>query len=252
MWMRWAGAATLLLLLSTTAVCAQDGAQEAPLPPDSTPQPQKTLSTKLTAHYMLLLKRSDVRRGLHLTTKQKEALDQIHDDSAQGQITEDLIAEASPEMADAREQSRLASTGARLAELLKPDQVKRLCELDLQWRGLTALGDVDLQQQMKVDADFGTQITPILRDYKAKRQEIIDLARQADAKNATGEQTVADLERSDTLDNTHSPERKKLDALKKDTEKKIAELLKPEEFARFNKAKGETFVFRKDIPGGWQ
>jgi len=64
-----------------------------------------------------------------------------------------------------------AELDKKAQEVLKPDQIKRLHELDLQWRGPLALADPKVAEPFNLTADQKTKITAMLEDYHKTQQD---------------------------------------------------------------------------------
>ena len=143
-----------------------------------------------------LLTRTDVRNHLFLNGRQTEALGEQQTNYLPSLATQMVsvfqnmfqganLQEMSPE----DRQSYLADVGTKVADkvqdtltsfqgdqdkkaeaLLKPDQVKRLHELDLQWRGPLALNDATVGEPFQLTADQKSKLSAMLKEYRATQQ----------------------------------------------------------------------------------
>lgn len=136
-----------------------------------------------------LIQRDDVRAQLYLTAAQKEALDAaqkgqmqaIQQQAAQtfsnikidlnGKSPEEIqqfVTERAQKMQE-QIQNLASNRDKQLAAILKPDQMARLKQLDLQWRGPLAMGVKEVAEQEKLTPEQMAPITDLLKEY---RQEI--------------------------------------------------------------------------------
>lgn len=78
-----------------------------------------------------------------------------------------------------QEQQREALAGymedlsKRADDLLRPNQVRRLHELDLQWRGPLALTDPKVADKLDLTPEQRTKVSEALEDYYAARQKVM-------------------------------------------------------------------------------
>ena len=140
-----------------------------------------------------LLKRDDVkseillsqRQGEEMTTAETKDQDDLNqkvqaarpDRAAMQNLSQEdrraAMQEARQKMNDIRKEAGAAMDAdldKKAQEVLKPEQIKRLKELDLQWRGPLALADPKVAEQFNLTADQKTQIAAILADYRKSEQ----------------------------------------------------------------------------------
>jgi hypothetical protein len=132
----------------------------------------------------------------------------------------------------------------KLKSILKPEQMKRLLQLDLQWRGPLAMADPRVAERLDIASAHRTKINDISAEFNQVRAELLSEAMHID-------QSAPGIIRVDTkdMDNPLTPVGKKYAGAKKSAEDKILKLLSAEEKARWKQSQGEEFVFRKDRPG---
>ena len=136
-----------------------------------------------------LIQREDVRAQLYLTASQKEALDAAQKGQMQaiqqqatqtftnlkvdfnGKSPEEiqqLMTERAQKMQE-QMQNLVSNRDKQLAAILKPEQMARLKQLDLQWRGPLALGVKEVAEQAELTPDQMARIADLLKEY---RQEV--------------------------------------------------------------------------------
>lgn len=217
----------------------------------------------LVSHVTELLQRPDVQVGIGLDMKQRAALAQF-----EGQVQQSVaqqMAEFFQQMRQNRAQgappdrttffqqiqeqrvAAQAKAAQNLPQILRPEQIARLHQIDLQWRGVLALGDAKVAEEAQVSADHRNAIQKLAEEYRAKARELRAQFFQ-NMRNAwrggpgqpqsqtTGPATLAALDREDT-------------AARKELETKAMNILSPEEKARWQKIQGEPFTFRADVLG---
>jgi hypothetical protein len=130
----------------------------------------------------------------------------------------------------------------KVKKILKPEQMTRLHQLDLQKRGALSLNDPKVADELKLSPESRAAIAKIAADYQATVGKTMQEAFQGAAQNGN-------LQRGQGPDisNKLSPLRKALDAAKKDAEEKIVAALTPEEKATWTAAQGDPFKFRPDV-----
>lgn len=128
-----------------------------------------------------------------------------------------------------------------IEEILKPEQVKRLRELDIQYRGPMALADQRVANEVKLSPDTRGKVGPMVSDFiqksnELRRQYIQDWAASGGPRSG----------RAPDLTSRASPVRRKVDPMKKETEKAILDLLSDDELKAWNAIQGAKFTFRDD------
>jgi hypothetical protein len=131
-----------------------------------------------------------------------------------------------------------------LKQLLRDDQMKRLHELDLQWRGPMAITDPKVAEEIKVSQKNRAEVNKIYSEYQRSVGEIVRGAFE-EWQQRGGPRSGAPMP---DFQSRLSPLRQKMDKLKKDAEKQVLDLLSDEEKSRWNAAIGEPFKFRQDQP----
>ena len=143
-----------------------------------------------------LLTRSDVRNELMLNGRQTEALADLQNGfpAAMGQQMRDAFQKMRDELGGASPQNMspeerqqfgaqmqttmqeaqfavLADQDKKAESLLTTAQMKRLHELDLQWRGPLALADAKNNAKLNLSPEQQTKFTDMLKEFRAKQQE---------------------------------------------------------------------------------
>ncbi|MGC8669245.1 MAG: hypothetical protein ACP5VE_14135 [Chthonomonadales bacterium] len=218
----------------------------------------------LVSHVMELLARPDVQVGIHLDMKQRAALDEFQGQAQQAVAQQ--MAQFFQEMRQNRSQgippdrntffqqiqeqrtAAQAKAAGNLPQILHPEQMARLHELDLQWRGVLALGDAKVAEEAHIGAEHRSAIQKLAEEYRAKSRELRmqffqnmrnawrNGANQPPSQVVNGPTTLAALDRADL-------------AARKEYEAKALAILSAEEKARWMKIQGEPFTFRADFQG---
>jgi hypothetical protein len=232
----------------------------------------------------ILIKRDDVRSQILLTAKQREALDGA--DPQQPQIQQEmtqkiqaLISElrnVSPAERQAKMQEMQGQIqqiaqeyqsrqDKKVEEILKPEQLARLHELDLQWRGPLALSDQKVAEPYNLTPDQKTKINAALKEYQdVQRTAITSIMAGFRRGNqgapggnggavgnggapAAGNQPPTGFTRP-----TPEEMQRRMAEVEKTSEKalkagsdKVLALLTPEQKQQWVKALGKLFTFRK-------
>lgn len=199
-----------------------------------------------------LITRPDVQRGLGLDLQQKNAIKELFSNPQRNGFQVKLESNGPPDpealRQSAAEQIR-AQQGdleTQVKKIVKPDQFDRLLELDLQWRGPLALADQKVAEKLKIERAHRAEIDKAASAYRTEKQEV--LMKLAE-KNDDGNGRIMVRMNTKELDNPLSASAKQLSKAKEAAEKKILAVLSTEERARWDKAQGESFTFRVDIPG---
>jgi hypothetical protein len=197
--------------------------------------------------------RTDVQNELRLDLRQRNAiadLSQARGGPIRVEARVQSPTDASPEEQIRKQlESQFGGIEGKLKELLKPEQFKRLLELDVQWRGAVSLGDPKVSERVQLTPPHRSEISRIVQEYQRERMQIIFEHSQVN-QNEDGANRVQMMVRAPDLSNPLSPVRRKLDPLKKETEAKILGLLDAGERQRWNEAQGERFTFRADEKRG--
>ncbi len=230
----------------------------------------------LVSHVMELIYRPDVRTEIHLTLKQRNALDQYRDQSRQAvqakmqQMFQDLGLRNRPNRQTAAQPGDPAAQADQAAqqqqqqvfqqfqdqrmqlqnqvnkgafELLKPEQAKRLHELDLQWRGVLSNADAKVAEEVQVSQEHRTAVMALVTDYQAKAGD----ARRQAFQNMRGNRQGNAGGLNASQQNPFTAAQKADDIARKEAEDKALPILSAEEKSRWTAAHGRPFTFRKDI-----
>src|ERR1043165_6209646 len=108
-------------------------------------------------------------------------------------------------------------------EILRPDQRQRLTEIDLQFRGVLALGSKTLSDRLGISTPHQQCIAQILSDFEVKRLTLLRPTEKSEDINA--------------------PLYQKRRALLQESEQEVLVLLSDEEMSRWAQAVGRPFVF---------
>lgn len=230
-----------------------------------------------------LLMRSDVQTHLHLSLKQKNAITQLLEGSAQkqreqmqqtfqnvprpnnaqGLSRDEQRQQMRDAMAPMMEQMRAArqkfegELGDQIKAILTPQQNGRLSQLDYQSRGLLALADPKVAQEARLSPETQQTIAKIVSDYRTvsgeMRQEFFQTLfqnNQQQGQPQAGQGGRRANFNPQEMQTRMAPLQQKLDKLKKETEDKILAALNAQEKAGWQALTGDPFTFRKDIETG--
>src|SRR5207244_8993331 len=123
-----------------------------------------------------VVSRADVQNDLHLDLRQRNAVNDLTqakggpvrvtarvDSNNPGDSPEDQIKK--------QLDSQYGGIEGKLKELLKPEQFKRLLELDVQWRGLVALGDPKVAERVQLTPPHRSEIANLVNLYQRERMQ---------------------------------------------------------------------------------
>jgi hypothetical protein len=127
--------------------------------------------------------------------------------------------------------------------VLRPEQQKRLHEIDLQWRGILALADSRVADEINLSAENRKKINETVADFEVQRINLISRASQEHKKNGGSQQ-----EFMNDFDNSKSSIYQKRQALLQEFEEKVFNFLSENEKERWQLALGKPFVFSDDAP----
>jgi hypothetical protein len=222
----------------------------------------------LQSNPMGLLQRVEVQKELGLSVRQKEQITELQTGSRDlarqrmGQVFQGQdfrnMRNLSPEERRAKMQElqpQIQSAMAafqgelndKMKEILKPEQMTRLHQLDLRRRGPLSLADAKVADEIKLTPANRTEVAKIVADYQQQSGEVMRAA--FEAARASGQ--FPDFQ------SRLSPVKQKMDKTRKAAEEKVVALLSDEEKAAWDAAQGEPFTFRTDpivprpnFPGG--
>lgn len=204
-----------------------------------------------------LLRRSDVQSGVSLSLRQKQQLAEVL--NSPQRITINMVnngnldEEARRKEMEKQVAAQLGGPEEKIKAVLRPEQFARLQELMLQWRGPLILGDAKTADRLKISPESRAEIHKAAAEYQAVKAEVMaSLTQVNDTPGQDGpNKSLRRMVRVNTeeLEYPLSPAYKKLDAAKKEAEKRILDVLTPEERDSWRKAQGAPFTFRTDIRG---
>lgn len=160
------------------------------------------MSDPTLSNMMSLLTRPDVQNALQITFKQKNDLDDIQNSSMT-----DMFNRAREEFKDIRnmtpderaaQKDALQARGREMIQtfvgeldkkteaVLRPDQLKRLKEIDLQWRGPMAMGDPKVSLSVGLTAEESTKVTAVITDFRTQQGNAMRTAFQGFGPGGSG------------------------------------------------------------------
>jgi Spy/CpxP family protein refolding chaperone len=134
-----------------------------------------------------LLQNKSVQEELKMTDEQKEAVKKVADEY--GPKLREAFQNMDREKAQEIQQ---AQTKASLATL-KPEQVKRFKQIDLQVSGLVALGREDVQKELKLTDEQKNKIKEISENLQKEMREIFQDAGQDREKRQEAQKKIATM-----------------------------------------------------------
>lgn len=252
----------------------------------------------------MLMKRNDVRGELGLDPQQREAIQaaekkQGSENKAKLEGNEFFlelqkklqeIGQLPPDQQEAARRTameELKERGQKLADslkdqapknaadyekLLRPNQMERLRQLDVQWRGPLALSDPNLREVFQLGDEQVQMIGQLVNEYREQQREIINKALGEDSKaanpngngegitviggdDAAGNNETVTLKdgqkgqrvspKSDTeIQNRYDVARRQVDALRKKYGELALKVLAPEQRQYWFQVQGRQFTFR--------
>lgn len=197
----------------------------------------------------MLLQRPDVQTNIHLSVTQRSELTEFLDESKPQILRVEVHGDGAPVVTGLGDE-----LDPKVAETLKADQIARLHELDLQWRGYLALSDPKVQDKLKLTKEERDAVAGIMKVYCSMRDEQMHKAMEEQHQDDPGNGSATVRIKLDTtaLENPISPTRKKMQAVKDSTEEKIKSAISAEAKATLVKLQGEPFRFRTDVKGEWR
>jgi len=220
---------------------------------------------------MQLLQRTDVRNEIALDLKQQNALDELRTKSAQDlqstmrqKVQESFkdLQDVPPDQQADKIQNRLEQFATTMQEfqgdvdkrteaILRPNQIKRLHELDLRWRGLLALSDPKVAATLKLVPDQSGKVSGLVKEFMDGQQKAIMTAMApVISPNGAGQDggAVSPQERMQQMQKKmnatlHS---KEMEKAKADIEAKLLTTLTPAQKEQWTAQLGAKFMFRKN------
>lgn len=238
----------------------------------------RAMADPMQSQLLILVNRDDVRRELLIDGRQREKLATQQEGygagigaamqsafqkarAAGGQGTANWQNMTPEERTAARQQMQDTRQTAmnefqdgqnkQIAAILRPDQIKRLAQLDLQWRGALALADPTLAQQVKLTPDQKVQITALTQALKTEqggsRRAAFGGGRNRGGNAAPVDPNAAPPARPTTpeeLTTVLTPVAVSLEKLRVANNTKAVALLTPEQMKVWNSLTGKPFRFR--------
>jgi len=210
---------------------------------------------------MGLLMRPEVQTELRLDIGQRKALDQLFQQSRtemrqrmrqnfqnMRNLSREERRAQMEQMRTQIQEQRAAYQGEiskKVEEILKPKQVQRLHELDLQRRGPLALADPKVAEEIGISNEKRAQVNKINSDLQAENRQVMQQFFEQ-MRLQDGVRRGANFDWQDAM----APLQRKRAELRKTAEEKVLALLTSEEKARWKAAQGEKFRGWRDQPGG--
>jgi hypothetical protein len=115
-----------------------------------------------------------------------------------------------------KRQEQAAANEKALAEVLQPDQLKRLKQIALQQQGAIAVGRPEVAEDLKLSSEQKDKIKAMQQDLQGKMREIMQSGNRDEARGKMAE-------------------------LRKSTNEKVVELLSDEQKSKWKELTGEPF-----------
>ena len=216
-----------------------------------------------TNSFGTLLQRDDVKTELGLSQMQNEQLtaeqtkgmqemrekmmSNLPDFKALGDLSEDerkaKMEEVQSKMKDAAEtgqRSMAEDMEKKAQEILKPEQLKRLRELDLQWRGPLALGDVKVAEKFALTKEQKPKIVALLTDYQKQQTDVFSSVFSG-FKPGSGAAPPDRTEMQAKMTKAQTD----IEVIRKAQGEKVLPLLTDDQKTAWIAAQGQPFKFRK-------
>lgn len=215
-----------------------------------------------STEWVLLMSHKEVNTEINLDGHQRDALDQLQAKSREEIMNKmrSLAASNPQEEANETPEERRAQYEQRMAQqrsymesypdemakraegVLKSAQVKRLRELDLQWRGPLALADPKVADALKLNAEQRDKVTTALHDYQAaavtiRRQMMPSLGQPGKAGGAPAPPSVEEMRAR------RVKAQKDMDQARQEAGEKALAVLTPEQQKRWQEMLGKPFAF---------
>jgi hypothetical protein len=211
-----------------------------------------------------LLKRIDVQAGIGLTNGQRGQLEGVINAAPKPiNVSVSRTSEgpgAPPSQDEIRQQIEEQLRKARgeqddtLKSVLKPEQLQRLHEIWLQWRGPLALSDFRIAEEVRLTPETRDKIAAIVKEFDTLRDTIIrkHMQVQQDASpDGSQRRVMMRANFKDTLHNIFHIDRKAIEKAKKEAEDRVTAAMTSEETSRYREAMGKTMTFKLDETGNW-
>lgn len=252
---------TLLLMTFCAALIGKASAQTARVQLYPAPGQVPTRMSFVAmpqSNPMGLLMRPEVQSEIRLSLKQRRALAALQEE-AQITMREQIAANFRQDLRNLTPEERRqriqelrngftaqmspfqGELNPKVKAILKEEQIQRLHELDLQYRGPLALADSRVAEEVKLSPESRSEIAKIASEYQQEAQKTIQQAMQ-EWREKGGLQVAPFPD----FQNRLSPVGRKLHEARKNAEEDILSVLTPEEQYRWKDAQGKKFTFRSD------
>ena len=218
------------------------------------------MSEPTMSNVQTLLRRTDVQKELSLSAKQREQLTEQEEKSRE-EMRERMMSgfdrstfsnfrdlsqsEREEKMQEVQTKMQTTMTKfngeqeEKIAKILSVTQMKRLKELDLQWRGPMSLGDPIVVEKMKLAPERTIKVKTLLGEYRKEQNE---MRRSMFSGVVGGGQRPDPQEMQDRMEKMMDEG----DKLKKTSGEKILAALSDEEKATWKTLTGKKFTFKKE------
>ena len=259
------------LLLTAAVVTLSLGLGTPRLQAQGRNNPFRAMSRMLdptTSSAMVLLQRDDVKSEILLSQRQGEQLDEAQkkaqedmrksfkdampDTSSMQNLSDD---EKKEKMQEVRtKMQEVARTGQaamsndidkKAQEVLRPDQIKRLRELDLQWRGPLALSDTKVAEKFGLTAEQKTKVTALVASYRKTQETMIADVMSSLRPKSDDPNTPPARPDPSAIMTKMAEAQEKLDKIRTEMGDKALEVLTDEQKTAWTTAQGKKFTFRK-------
>ena len=219
-----------------------------------------------------LLKRNDVHTELALSQRQNEQIKEIESkaqNSAREKMQNNLpnatdigslkdlsdedrnakmmeMAQKAREARTANEASVTDEVDKKVETILRKEQLTRLRQLDLQWRGAMAFSDKKVADRFNLTPDQRTKVAAILSEYRKSQNDMFTSTFAALKPASSDPNTPPQRPDPTVLEAKMTEMQEKLDKIRSAQADKVVELLTEEQKAAWTAAQGPKFAFRKN------
>jgi len=125
-----------------------------------------------------MLRRPDVQTNIHLSVKQREELGDYLDANKPQMIRVEVTNGSAPVVSGLS-----GELDEKVKSILKKEQLDRLAELDLQWRGYLAVSDPKVQELLNISNDSKDKIKELMGVYCSERDAIMQRGMREQTEN---------------------------------------------------------------------
>jgi Spy/CpxP family protein refolding chaperone len=176
---------------------------------------------------LFLLTQKSVQEELKLSEEQIKKVTQLNEKQRESRGG---FRDLSREEREKKMAEQAKETNKALADILKPEQLKRVKQIGWQQRGIGAIGSPEVAEALKLTSEQKDKIKSILEDASKARRELFT--------NRGGDREEA---------------RKKGEEIRKNTNEKLTGVLTAEQKTKWKEMLGEPFkgeIRRPEFPGG--